>query len=58
MTRPPSAKVVAAAMERQDERRDAVLEECDQEYYASGENIAQRLLEYLLRQRHAVHFAD
>ena len=48
---------LTATMAQQDQARDAVLDECDQAYYASGEDIAQRLLEYLVAQREAVRFA-
>ena len=58
LRRPPTAETVAAAMEHDDEKRDALLEECDQAYLASRENIAQQLLAYLLRQRDAVRFTS
>ena len=49
-------EALTAIMEQDDPDRDAALDECDQKYYGSGENIAQRLLEYLLRHREHVRF--
>ena len=50
-------EAVLAIMGQDDPTRDAMLNECDQAYYGSGENIAQHLLEYLLRQRDEVRFS-
>lgn len=42
-------ETLGTAMEREDADRDAGLEDCDQAYQASGEDIAGALLEYLVR---------
>jgi hypothetical protein len=52
-----SAASVSERMERADAARDDVLNEIDQAYYVSGEDIAQRLFDHLKENRSAIAFA-
>ena len=49
-----TAERLERTMEDADDDRDEELQRCDEEYYSSGENIAGRLLEYLLMNRDKV----
>ena len=46
-----SPENLEAVMKDADDDRDEELQRCDEAYYSSGENIANRLLEYLLANR-------
>jgi hypothetical protein len=48
---PLSAEILEAVMKDADDERDDELQRCDEAYYASGEHIANNLLEYLLTNR-------
>lgn len=53
---PLTPDALSAALAEDDSDREEALDECDQAYYTAGENIAQRLLDYLLENREVVSF--
>ena len=52
----PTAEVVSARVERLDDKHEELLDELDQAYFSSGDDIATALFNYIQQRRREITF--